>query len=78
MALNPFFLQGSPTEQKLVQELIDEEGISSLQQEQDDDGNAITFNQSDMMLRNKFSLNAPFTVFKYVVINPNINFKPRN
>ena len=24
MALNPFFLQGSPTEQKLVQELIDE------------------------------------------------------
>ena len=56
-----------------VQELIDEEGISSLQWEQDDDGNAITFNQSDMMLRNKFSINAPFTVFKYVAINPNIN-----
>ena len=26
-----------------------------------------------MMLKNKFSINAPFTVFKYVAINPNIN-----
>ena len=55
------------------QELIDEEGVSSFQWEQDDDGNAIAFNQSDMMLKNKFSINAPFTAFKYVAINPNIN-----
>ena len=54
-------------------ELIDEEGISSFQWEQDDNGNAITFNQSDMMLKNKFSINAPFTAFKYIAINPNIN-----
>ncbi len=33
------------------QELIDEEGVSSFQWEQDDDGNAIAFNQSDMMLK---------------------------
>ena len=53
--------------------MIDEEGESSFQWEQDDDGNAIAFNQSDMMLKNKFSINAPFTAFKYVAINPNIN-----
>ena len=53
--------------------MIDEEGVSSFQWEQDDDGNAIAFNQSDMMLKNKFSINAPFTAFKYVAINPNIN-----
>ena len=47
--------------------------MSSFQWEQDDDGNAIAFNQSDMMLKNKFSINAPFTAFKYVAINPNIN-----
>ena len=57
------------------QELIDEEGMSSFQWEQDDDGNAIAFNQSDMMLKNKFSINAPFTVLKFVAINPNINIR---
>ena len=55
------------------QEIIDEEGVINYQWEQDDDGNAISFNQKDMMLKNKFSINAPFTVFKYVAINPNIN-----
>ena len=56
-----------------AEELIDEEGTSSFQWKQDSDGNAITSNESDMMLKNKFSINAPFTIFKYVAINPNIN-----
>ena len=55
------------------EEVIDEEGVTSLQWQQDNDGNIITSNKTDMMLKNKLSINAPFTIFKYIAINPNIN-----
>ncbi len=55
------------------EEVINEEGISTFQWEEDDNGNTITSNKTDMMLKNKLSINAPFTIFKYIAINPNIN-----
>ena len=55
------------------EEVIDEEGVTSLQWQQDNNGNSITSNKTDMMLKNKLSINAPFTIFKYIAINPNIN-----
>ena len=37
-------------------------------------GNPVTSNQTDAMFKNKFSINAPFTICNYIAINPNINF----
>ena len=54
-------------------EVINEEGISNYQWEADENGNSITSNQNDAMLKNKLSINAPFTVFKYIAVNPNLN-----
>ena len=54
-------------------EVINEEGISNYQWEADEDGNSITSNQNDAMLKNKLSINAPFTVFKYIAVNPNLS-----
>tara|TARA_B100001564_G_scaffold51817_1_gene38704 strand:- start:36 stop:2360 length:2325 start_codon:yes stop_codon:yes gene_type:complete len=55
------------------EEIIDEEGVSSFQWQKDSNGNAVTSNKTDMMLKNKLSINAPFTILKYIAINPNIN-----
>ena len=56
-------------------ELIqDDDDIISYQWKQDNNGNPVTSNQTDAMFKNKFSINAPFTIFNYIAINPNINF----
>ena len=55
------------------EEVKDEEGVTSFQWQRDNNGNATTSNKTDMMLKNKLSINAPFTIFKYIAINPNIN-----
>ena len=52
--------------------VIDNENIT-YQWIKDNNGNAILSNKTDAIFKNKFSINAPFTLFKYIAFNPNIN-----
>jgi lipopolysaccharide assembly outer membrane protein LptD (OstA) len=54
------------------QEIIDNENII-YQWKQDKNGNIVTFNKTNAMFKNNFSISAPFTLFKYIAVNPNIN-----
>ncbi|MFL2511140.1 MAG: putative LPS assembly protein LptD [Candidatus Neomarinimicrobiota bacterium] len=54
------------------QEIIDNENII-YQWKQDENGNIVTSNKTNAMFKNNFSISAPFTLFKYIAVNPNIN-----
>jgi len=47
--------------------------VISYQWKQNNNGDPVTSNQTDAIFKNKFSINAPFTLFKYIAINPNVN-----
>ena len=55
------------------EEISDDNGGVSYQWKQNDAGNSISSNKLDAMLKNSFNINAPFTVLKYIAINPSIN-----
>jgi len=54
-------------------EKVDNMGNISFEWMEDDNGNPKTRNQTDSMFKNKFSINAPFSIMKYIAINPNLN-----
>ena len=53
-------------------EIADEDGNVSYEWKQNDNGDPESSNKLDAMLKNAFSINAPFTAFKYLAINPSI------
>ncbi len=53
-------------------EITDGDGNVSYEWNQNDNGNPKSSNKLDAMLKNAFSVNAPFTAFKYLAINPSI------
>ena len=53
-------------------EIADEDGNISYEWKQNDNGDPESSNKLDAMLKNAFSINAPFTAFKYLAINPSI------
>ncbi len=53
-------------------EIADEDGNVSYEWKQNDNGDPESSNKLDSMLKNAFSINAPFTAFKYLAINPSI------
>tara|TARA_A100000164_G_scaffold381541_1_gene433680 strand:- start:2535 stop:5789 length:3255 start_codon:yes stop_codon:yes gene_type:complete len=55
-----------------AEEVIDGENII-YQWKQDNSGEAVYSNKTNAMFKNRFSINAPFTLFKYIAFNPNIN-----
>ena len=55
-----------------AEEAIDTDGNISYVWKQNDSGNPESSNKLDAMLKNAFSINAPFTAFKYLAINPSI------
>ncbi len=55
-----------------AEEAMDTDGNISYAWKQNDSGNPESSNKLDAMLKNTFSINAPFTAFKYLAINPSI------
>ena len=55
-----------------AEETTDTDGNVSYEWKQDGNGNPSSSNKLDAMLKNAFSINAPFTAFKYLAINPSI------
>ena len=55
-----------------AEELIDADGNIAYKWKQNTSGNPESSNKLDAMLKNAFSINAPFTAFKYLAINPSI------
>lgn len=55
-----------------AEEIMDDESIT-YQWEKNENGDIITSNETNTMLKNNFSINAPFTLFDYIAVNPNIN-----
>ena len=55
-----------------AEEAIDTDGNVSYVWKQNYSGNPDSSNKLDAMLKNAFSINAPFTAFKYLAINPSI------
>lgn len=55
-----------------AEEAVDTDGNISYVWKQNDSGNPESSNKLDAMLKNAFSINAPFTAFKYLAINPSI------
>ncbi len=55
-----------------AEEIMDDESIT-YQWEKNENGDVITSNETNTMLKNNFSINAPFTLFDYIAVNPNIN-----
>lgn len=55
-----------------TEEVIDGDGNMSYEWKQNSSGNPESSNKLDAMLKNAFSINAPFTAFKYLAINPSI------
>ena len=43
------------------------------QWQKNENGDVITSNKTNAMFKNNFSINAPFTLFDYIAVNPNIN-----
>jgi len=56
-----------------AEEIINEDGTIGYAWKQDSNGNASQSQKVDGMLKNNFAINAPFTIFKYIAINPNLN-----
>jgi lipopolysaccharide assembly outer membrane protein LptD (OstA) len=55
-----------------AEESIDTDGNITYKWKQNTSGNPESSNKLDAMLKNAFSINAPFTAFKYLAINPSI------
>lgn len=55
-----------------AEEIMDDENII-YQWQKNEDGDVITSNETNAMFKNSFSINAPFTLFDYIAVNPNIN-----
>ena len=55
-----------------AEEIIDGED-TILQWNRDQNGDIITSNETNAMFKNNFSISAPFTLFNYIAISPNIN-----
>ncbi|MCH1546704.1 MAG: hypothetical protein L7S51_01945 [Candidatus Marinimicrobia bacterium] len=55
-----------------AEEIMDDESIT-YQWENNENGDVITSNETNTMFKNNFSINAPFTLFDYIAVNPNIN-----
>ena len=55
-----------------AEEIMDDESIT-YQWEKNENGDVITSNETNTMFKNNFSINAPFTLFDYIAVNPNIN-----
>ena len=55
-----------------AEEIMDDENITYHWQK-NEDGDVITSNETNAMFKNSFSINAPFTLFDYIAVNPNIN-----
>lgn len=55
-----------------AEEIMDDENIT-YQWQKNEDGDVITSNETNAMFKNSFSINAPFTLFDYIAVNPNIN-----
>ena len=55
-----------------AEEIMDDESIT-YQWEKNENGDVITSNEANTMFKNNFSINAPFTLFDYIAVNPNIN-----
>ena len=55
-----------------AEEIMDDESIT-YQWEKNENGDVIPSNETNTMLKNNFSINAPFTLFDYIAVNPNIN-----
>ena len=55
-----------------AEEIMDDENITYRWQK-NENGDVITSNETNAMLKNNFSINAPFTLFDYIAVNPNIN-----
>lgn len=53
-------------------EITDVDGNISYEWKQNEDGDPKSANKLDAMFKNTFSINAPFTAFKYLAINPSI------
>ena len=51
---------------------MDDESIT-YQWQKNENGDVITSNETNTMFKNNFSINAPFTLFDYIAVNPNIN-----
>ncbi|GIT10421.1 MAG: hypothetical protein CM1200mP31_5900 [Candidatus Neomarinimicrobiota bacterium] len=56
-----------------AEEIINEDGTIGYAWKQDSNGNVSKAHKVDGMLKNNFAINAPFTIFKYIAINPNLN-----
>ena len=55
-----------------AEEIMDDENIT-YQWKKNENGDVITSNETNTMFKNNFSINAPFTLFDYIAVNPNIN-----
>ena len=55
-----------------AEEIMDDENII-YQWKKNENGDVITSNETNAMFKNSFSINAPFTLFDYIAVNPNIN-----
>ena len=55
-----------------AEEIMDDESIT-YRWEKNENGDVITSNETNTMFKNNFSINAPFTLFDYIAVNPNIN-----
>ena len=55
-----------------AEEIMDDENIA-YQWQKNENGDVITSNETNAMFKNNFSINAPFTLFDYIAVNPNIN-----
>ena len=55
-----------------AEEIMDDENIT-YQWKKNENGDVITSNETNAMFKNSFSINAPFTLFDYIAVNPNIN-----
>ena len=55
-----------------AEEIMADESIT-YQWEKNENGDVITSNETNTMFKNNFSINAPFTLFDYIAVNPNIN-----
>lgn len=56
-----------------AEEYISESNQPELRWSTNNKGEIKTYNDSNSMMKNKFSLNAPFTLFRYISVNPNAN-----
>ena len=55
-----------------AEEIMEDENIT-YQWQKNKNGDVITSNETNAMFKNNFSINAPFTLFDYIAVNPNIN-----